>query len=80
MLENLSFDKVDKEAIDRGLLEPTYDLLDRGGKRWRPALGLMFARMYGRNVLNEFEKNKDVFFICGLTEVIHNATLMIDDL
>jgi len=40
----------------------------------------MFARIYGREILQEFEKNKDVFFICGLTEIIHNATLIIDDL
>ena len=38
------------EAINKGLLEPIYDLLDRGGKRWRPVLGMVFAECYGREI------------------------------
>ena len=56
-----------------------YDLLDRGGKQWRPLLGLMFAEQFGRQ-LDNYEDNKDIFFSAGLTEIIHNGSLMVDDL
>eukprot|EP00347_Sterkiella_histriomuscorum_P004981 403358352 len=70
---------VDIQSINEGLLDPAYDLLNRGGKRWRPSLGLMIAEAYGRKIEN-FEENKDVYYIQGLTELIHNGSLMIDDL
>ena len=63
-----------------------YDLLDSGGKRWRPVLGMMFADCFGR----DFEKSKkngtmiedngDILYACALTEIIHNGSLMADDL
>jgi geranylgeranyl pyrophosphate synthase len=57
-----------------------YDLLDRGGKQWRPLLGLMFAECFGRTNLSDFEANKDVYFACGITEIVHNGSLIVDDL
>ena len=60
--------------------EPAYDLLDRGGKRWRPVLGLIMARCLGRDNLEDFEANKDIYFSCGLTEIVHNGSLIIDDI
>lgn len=44
------FEEVEFEAINKGICEPIYDLLDRGGKRWRPVLGMVFSECYGRNV------------------------------
>ena len=38
------------------------------------------ARCFGRDDLEDFEKNKDIYYSCGLTEFIHNGTLMIDDI
>ena len=32
------------------MLDLIYDLLDRGGKRWRPVLGMIYAECLGRNV------------------------------
>ena len=34
----------------------------------------------GRDNLEDFQANKDVYFTCGLTEIIHNASLIIDDI
>jgi geranylgeranyl pyrophosphate synthase len=34
-----------------------YDLLDRGGKRWRPILILIISECFGRNIEN-LEENK----------------------
>ena len=64
----------------QSLHEPVYDLLDRGGKKWRPVLGLILAKCFGRINLADFEANKDIYFGCGLTEIVHNGSLIIDDI
>lgn len=40
---------------------------------------MMFAEQFGRK-LDDYEANKDIYFSCGLTEIIHNGSLMVDDL
>ena len=60
------------------MLDPIYDLLDRGGKRWRPSLGLVFAEIFGRDIKN-VDQNMDIYYSCGLTEIVHNGSLMVDD-
>ena len=58
-------------------------MVDRGGKRWRPVLGMIYAECYGRNVAQSIEEgsNRDdaILFACGLTEFVHNGSLMVDD-
>jgi len=44
-------DGIDLDSINDGLLTPIYDLMDRGGKRWRPVLGMLFAECYDVNVV-----------------------------
>jgi geranylgeranyl pyrophosphate synthase len=67
-------------------LNLAYDLLDSGGKRWRPVLGMMFADCFGRNIKesmkngNIIDENGDILYACALTEIIHNGSLMADDL
>jgi geranylgeranyl pyrophosphate synthase len=65
------------------LLELIYDLIDRGGKRWRPVLGMIYAECLGRNVADAIKmgsnEHDDILFACGLTEFVHNGSLMIDD-
>ena len=80
-----SFQHCELEAINKGLLEPIYDLLDRGGKRWRPVLGMVFAECYGRDISTSIQSgnistNIDILYACGLTEIVHNGSLMVDDL
>jgi len=43
-------------------------------------LGLVFAECFGRTDLEDFEKHKDIYFACGLTEIVHNGSLIVDDL
>lgn len=62
----------DIDSINRSLSEPVWNLLNRGGKRWRPALFLLIARALGADL----EKVQDFVVI---PEVIHNGTLMVDD-
>lgn len=73
--EGFDFGKVkwglDVRAVDRGVAGPIWDLLDRGGKRWRPFLmKLCYEAVGGKGELGS---------ILALPEVIHNGTLMIDD-
>ncbi len=61
------------EALDKALAQPIWDFLDRGGKRWRPSLFLLVAEALGKDseALQEF---------AIIPEVIHNGTIMIDDI
>ncbi|NIR87220.1 polyprenyl synthetase family protein [Candidatus Bathyarchaeota archaeon] len=60
------------EAVNKAIAEPVWEFLDRGGKRWRPKLFLLVCEALGA----EPEKLLDFAII---PEVIHNGTLMIDD-
>ncbi len=61
------------EALNKGVAEPIWEILDRGGKRWRPALFLLVCEALGENVENCLD-----FAI--IPEVVHNGTLMVDDI
>lgn len=73
------YKKADLSSVNKAINEPIYDMLDRGGKMWRPLLGMMFAEALGRK-LDDYESNKDIYYACGLTELVHNASLIIDDI
>ena len=59
-------------AIQNAIVNPIWDLLDRGGKRWRPALFLMIAEALN----GDLDKVSDFVII---PEVVHDGTLMADD-
>jgi geranylgeranyl pyrophosphate synthase len=61
------------ETLDKAIADPIWDILDRGGKRWRPALFLLICEALGKN-----EGYCLDFSI--IPEVIHNGTLVIDDI
>lgn len=65
--------KYNLEAPNKFLAEPVWDLFDRGGKRWRPVLFLLVAEALG----GDPEKYIDLVVF---PEVIHNGTLIIDDI
>ena len=71
-------DKISLDSINKSVNDPLWDLLDRGGKRWRPILGLMIGKYLNLNI-EDFEKNKNFYNILGCIEILHNATLIIDD-
>ena len=62
----------DVSSISKALNEPVWDFLDRGGKRWRPALFLMIAETVGGDLkkLQEFST---------IPEFAHNGSIMVDD-
>jgi len=61
------------EAINKAIADPIWEFLDRGGKRWRPTLFLLVCEALGKNP-NEFLE------LAIIPEVIHNGTIMIDDI
>ncbi len=64
--------KYNVEASQKAIIDPIRDFLDRGGKRWRPVLFLLIAEAVGGDI----EKLKEFVVI---PEIIHNGTIMIDD-
>lgn len=61
------------EAPNKAVAEPIWEFLDRGGKRWRPVLFLLIAEALGGN------PKKFLDFVV-IPEVVHNGTLMHDDI
>lgn len=63
----------DLETLTKGLSNPIYELIDRGGKRWRPALCFIIAELFNK-------PHETVYEIAALVELIHNGTLIVDDI
>jgi geranylgeranyl pyrophosphate synthase len=61
------------EPLNKAIAEPIWDMLDRGGKRWRPALFLLICEALGK-------KADYCLDFSIIPEVIHNGTLVIDDI
>ena len=62
----------DLESLTKSLSEPIWDLLNRGGKRWRPALFLLLSEMLGADPAKLID-------FAAIPELIHNGTLCVDD-
>jgi len=67
--EEFEFDEV---TYTRSIAEPIWDFLDRGGKRWRPALMLLCCEAVGG------DRNKAMPFAV-LPELAHTGSIIIDD-
>jgi geranylgeranyl diphosphate synthase type I len=63
----------DLEALNKAIADPIWEFLDRGGKRWRPSLFLLICEALGKN-------SKEFLDFSTIPEVIHNGTLMVDDI
>ncbi|MFZ1038722.1 MAG: polyprenyl synthetase family protein [Candidatus Bathyarchaeia archaeon] len=61
------------ETLDKAIADPIWEFLDRGGKRWRPSLFLLMCEALGKN-------SEDFVDFAIIPEVIHNGTLMVDDI
>ena len=62
----------DTDAIERALFEPVWDLLDRGGKRWRPVLFLELVDALG-------EDPEQYLPYATIPEILHTGTIIVDD-
>ncbi len=61
------------EILQKVLSEPIWEFLNRGGKRWRPALFFLFTEALG----GDKEKVKDFAIIL---ELLHNGSIIVDDI
>ena len=61
------------EAANRAIAEPLWEFLDRGGKRWRPVLFLLACEALGRD-------SKELLDFAIIPEIIHNGTIIADDI
>lgn len=64
---------INLETINKAIADPIWEFLDRGGKRWRPSLFLLICEALGKKV-------EDYVDFAIIPEVIHNGTLMVDDI
>lgn len=64
---------LDLDALNKAVSEPLWEFLDRGGKRWRPSLFLLIYEALGG-------KSEDALDFAIIPEVIHNGTLIADDI
>lgn len=69
----------DLNSVNKGLLDVAYHLLDLGGKRWRPVYGLILANDFGTD-FRDIEKNQTLYRVLAVGELIHNASLILDDI
>jgi len=63
----------DSKSSQAAIVEPIWDFLDRGGKRWRPTLTLLACEAVGG-------KKKDALPFAVIPELVHNGTIMVDDI
>lgn len=69
---------VSVQSFNGGILDPCWDMLNRGGKKWRPIFGLIIAK-YFKFDIEDVENNKLLYKLTELPELVHNASLIIDD-
>lgn len=62
----------DAAAIQVALSDPVWELLDRGGKRWRPIICLLMIDGFGGT------PEEYVEYAC-IPEILHNGTIIVDD-
>ena len=75
-----NFNKIAETKYIDSLIEPCKNLVDLGGKRWRPLLAVLCAQAAA-----EHKKNKDMlieraYTLTPMIEFIHSASLIHDDI
>ena len=66
-------EEYDANSLNAALADPLWRLLDAGGKRWRPALMLVAGAALGA-------PPESLLDLAAMCEMIHNATLLADDI
>ncbi|MDZ7702745.1 MAG: polyprenyl synthetase family protein [Halobacteriales archaeon] len=62
----------DADALQAGLADPVWDLLDRGGKRWRAILFVLLVEAFG-------EDPHEYLSYATIPEILHTGTIIVDD-
>jgi len=64
--------RYDATAVQRALSDPIWDLLDRGGKRWRAVVSCLLLEGFG-------EDPREYIEYAIIPEILHNGTIIVDD-
>ncbi|WP_331232587.1 polyprenyl synthetase family protein [Natronorarus salvus] len=64
--------RYDSVALQAALADPIWDLLDRGGKRWRAVVTLLLIDGFGA------DPHEYLPYAC-IPEILHNGTIIVDD-
>ncbi len=64
--------KYDPDAVQAALSDPIWELLDRGGKRWRAVVFLLLVEAFG-------EDPEEYLPYACIPEILHNGTIIVDD-
>ncbi|WP_135819891.1 polyprenyl synthetase family protein [Halostella litorea] len=64
--------RYDPESLQHALVDPVWDLLDRGGKRWRPVVFLTLVEAFG-------EDPEAYLPYAAIPEILHTGTIIVDD-
>ncbi|QCC51922.1 polyprenyl synthetase family protein [Halapricum salinum] len=64
--------RYDPQAIQRALADPIWELLDRGGKRWRAIVAVKLFEAFG-------EDPEEYLQYAAIPEILHNGTIIVDD-
>lgn len=67
------------KSFGKGILDPAWDMLNRGGKKFRPVTGLITSSIFV-NDLDDIERHKKLYQLIYVGEIFHNASLIIDDI
>lgn len=67
------------KSFNRGILDPGWSMIGRGGKQWRPLLGLITSGVFVKDLSN-IKKHAPLYQLLFLTDLLHNASLIIDDI
>ncbi|EQD44955.1 Polyprenyl synthetase [mine drainage metagenome] len=65
--------KYHDETLHKSIVEPALYILNQGGKRWRPAITLLIIKALGKDPEEYIEFSM-------ISEIIHNGTLIHDDI
>ena len=65
--------QMDYAALNKTVAEPIWEFLERGGKRWRPALFLLVCEALGA-------ASSSFLDFAIIPEIVHNGTLIADDI
>ncbi len=66
-------------STNQGITAPCWDLLNRDSKKWRYAFGLMVGKFLKID-LEDPISSKKLHEVSALTELLHNGSLIIDDI
>lgn len=68
------------DALNSSIFHPSWAIIKGGGKRWRAVYGSLIGKLLCVDIEKEGENQKLLIDILSCVELIHNGTVVLDDL